>query len=74
MKGGVVNVREVRNEDVRSGVVNGAERQVDREEVGRCREAAVRGRRGDGQENNWKRSGATISALRSEKKCHKVTR
>lgn len=35
-EGWVVNVREVRNEAVRSGVVNGAERQVDGEE-GRCR-------------------------------------
>lgn len=43
MKSGVVNVREVRNEAVRSGVVNGAERQVDGEAKGWCREAAVRG-------------------------------
>lgn len=70
-----MNVREVRNEDVRSGVVNGAERQVDGEELGRCRDEVVRGRRGDEQENNnWKRSGVTISALCSEKKCHKVPR
>lgn len=73
-EGWVVNVREVRNEAVRSGVVNGAERQVDGEE-GRRREAVVRGRRGDERENNnSERSGVTISALCSQKKCHKVTR
>lgn len=57
MKGGMVNVREVRNEAVRSRVVNGAKRQVDEEDVGWCRDVVVRGRRGDTRENNnWKRN------------------